>query len=141
MKPLTQTIDIDSDQAVARARQAGLSIAAKAGFKEADCVKFATAISELARNVVKYAGTGVCEVALRPSAGGRRLEARVIDRGPGIADIPAAMSHGYTTGAGLGVGLPGTRRLVDEFDIKSSPEGTTVSIAIIRGGRARSRHV
>ena len=107
-------------------------------FRESDCVKFATAISELTHNVVDYARTGTCEIFARSYGATRRLEALVTDGGPGIEDIDAALTHGYTTGRGLGVGLPGTRQLVDEFEITSSPSGTKVKIAIVRHSSGRS---
>ena len=132
LKNSRKLIEIASHQDVARARQAGYGLAAEILFRESDCVKFATAISELTRNVINYARTGTCEINARSFGATWRLEALVTDGGPGIDNIDVAMTHGYTTGNGLGVGLSGTRELVDEFEISSSPSGTTVKIALVR---------
>lgn len=132
MKNSAKLIEIASHRDVTLARQAGYALAAEMLFRESDCVKFATAISELTHNVVDYAGTGTCKISVRSYGAVRRLEAFVSDGGPGIDDIDAALTHGHTTGRGLGMGLPGTRRLVDEFEITSSPSGTNVKIAIVR---------
>ena len=93
------------------------------GFSSTDLTLLATAISEVARNITTYAGEG--EVALRVlSDGGREgIEVVASDDGPGIADVELAMQDGYTTGNGLGLGLPGTRRLVDEFELETAPGG------------------
>ena len=125
-------IEISSDRDVVRAREAGTILAAFAGFKEIDRVRFATAISELTHNVIAYAGKGRCRLSWRATDLTQRLEAEVSDDGPGIADINCAMTHGYSTGRSLGVGLPGTQRIVDEFNITSSTHGTTVKIAMLR---------
>jgi serine/threonine-protein kinase RsbT len=105
-------------------------MAASIGFRLIDQTRLATVASELARNVVKYARRG--QMILQPWADGRgRTGIRIIfeDRGPGIPDINAAMRDGFTTGRGLGKGLPGSKRLVDEFDIQSEVgKGTRVTI-------------
>src|ERR1700741_4418866 len=98
------------------ARQQGRALAARLGFSPGDLALVATAISELARNIVQYATRG--EVVLQLVDGRPRgilIIAR--DEGPGIADLPRAMQDGYSTGGGLGLGLPGAKRLMDEFDI------------------------
>ena len=101
------------------------------GFGRADQTRLATAISELTRNVLRYAGTGTCSFRQRDvDETDKRLEVTVEDNGPGIADLEAAMRDGYSTGAGLGAGLPGARRLVHEFDIETRPGYTRVTICI-----------
>ncbi|MDQ3266474.1 MAG: anti-sigma regulatory factor [Myxococcota bacterium] len=109
------------------ARQSARGLAATLGFSESDSILIATAISEVARNMVEYARGG--EIALRElQEGGRRgLEIVARDEGPGIADLQLAMQDGYSTGHSLGLGLPGARRLMDEFQIDSRlGAGTTV---------------
>jgi serine/threonine-protein kinase RsbT len=103
----------------------------RVGFSLVDETKLITAGSEIARNILKYAGdVGGQLVVQELSQGGRNgLRAVFSDRGPGIADVAMAMTDGYSTGGSLGIGLPGARRLVDEFDLKSVPrEGTTVTL-------------
>lgn len=120
---------VSSDTDVVGARQNGRAIAAKVGFGRADQALIATAISELARNIVNYALRGEIDIAkvMRGSMVGVQVIAR--DYGPGIADIEAAMTDGFSTGNSLGLGLPGTKRIVDEFDIQSTPgRGVTVKI-------------
>lgn len=100
-------------------------MAAQAGFGETEQHLIATAVSELATNILRYAGSG--EVVLRlihePSRMG--MEVLALDHGPGIADIDAAMRDSFSTGNSLGLGLPGVRRIMDEFSIDSKPgEGT-----------------
>ena len=104
-------------------------MAARAGFTATDMTVIATAISELARNIVEYAGDGEVILTLVQSGQkkGFRVEAR--DHGPGIPDIDLAMQDGYSTGGGMGLGLPGTRRLMDEFLINSKVGKTTTVIA------------
>lgn len=109
------------------ARHRGRELAATLGFSSTDLTLLATAISELARNILQYAGRG--EVVLRiADEGGRRgivIEAR--DKGPGIPDIERVLQDGYSTSGSLGLGLPGARRLLDEFEIRSVPgKGTVV---------------
>jgi serine/threonine-protein kinase RsbT len=125
------TIAIVTDQDIVAARQSGRAMAAKLGFSATDQICIATAISELSRNIVEYAKTG--EILLEPVRGhengqtGVQIVAR--DTGPGIPDISLAMKDGFSTSRSLGLGLPGTRRLMDEFDIVSHVgKGTTVTI-------------
>ena len=120
-------IQIGSGADIVTARLEGRQLASQAGFDGSDLTVIATAISELARNIVEYARKG--EIVLRlvqdGSKRGFRVEAR--DNGPGIPNIDLAIQDGYSTGRGLGLGLPGTRRLMDEFLINSKVgEGTTV---------------
>jgi serine/threonine-protein kinase RsbT len=122
-------IAINSDTDIVIARQQGRALALRAGFGETDLTVISTAISEVARNIVEYASSG--EIVLRLENTGSRAAMIVIarDQGPGIPDISLAMQDGYTSGRGLGLGLPGTRRLMDDFDITSSPgRGTIITM-------------
>jgi len=107
-------------------------MAKKLGFGSADQTRLATAISELTRNVVQYAGSGHCRIDDISNL--RFMEIRVVvsDAGPGIPDLDEALRDGFSTGGGLGAGLPGTRRLVHSFEIKSNPESTRVEISVRR---------
>ncbi len=98
-------------------------------FSLTEQTKMVTAASELARNTLRYGGGGRAELSL-PLRGGRRgVCVSFIDQGPGIADLDLALTDGYTSGGGMGLGLSGARRLADEFDIDSAPgKGTTVTI-------------
>lgn len=123
------TIPIRSAADIVEARQQGRALASRFGFTGSDLTVIATAISELARNVLEYAKTGeiVLSLAQKGSRNGIRIVAR--DTGPGIADLGKAMQDGYTTGKGLGIGLPGVRRLMDEFEIVSEVnKGTIVTV-------------
>jgi serine/threonine-protein kinase RsbT len=107
----------------------------KIGMSILNQTKLITATSELVRNLLKYGGGG--KVIIEAVSNGRDNGVRVtfIDKGPGIADITLAMKDGYSTGKSLGLGLPGTKRLVNEFDIKSEPgNGTTVTITKWKNG-------
>jgi serine/threonine-protein kinase RsbT len=121
-------VPIASDSDVVAARQKARMLALRVGFSSADATIVATAISELARNVVLYAVRGEISVSLarRDSRVGITVTAR--DDGPGIPDVDQAMQDGYSSGGRLGVGLPGVRRLMDEFQISSAVgRGTTVT--------------
>ncbi len=97
------------------------------GFSETDLVLIATAISEIARNILVYAVKGAMAFEVAQESGRKGLVVTARDDGPGIADLEKAMQDGYTTGKGLGLGLPGARRLMDEFAIESAPgKGTTI---------------
>jgi serine/threonine-protein kinase RsbT len=120
-------LPIAADVDVVQARLHGRELAAGAGFSTGDQTVIAAAISEIARNILMYAKRG--EITLRMVPNGDRQGVEVIarDRGPGIRDIQRAMQDGYSTSGGLGLGLPGARRLMDEFDVVSVVgEGTTV---------------
>jgi serine/threonine-protein kinase RsbT len=122
-------IPINSESDIVTARQQGRILAEKLGFTVSDLTVIATAISEVARNIVQYAKSG--EIVLCSMNQNSRLGIQVIarDQGPGISDIPKAMEDGFSTGVGLGLGLPGARRLVDEFTIVSEVgRGTTVNM-------------
>ena len=122
-------IPINSDADTVIARQRGRALAAQLSFPTSDQALVATAISELARNIVEYGQRGeiILELAERNNRRGIVVIAR--DEGPGIPDIDQAMQDGFTTGKGLGLGLPGARRLMDEFEIISEVgKGTTVTV-------------
>ena len=125
-----ERIAIESDADVVTARQRARQLAVGLEMPSTDQTLLATAISEIARNITTYAERGEVLIDLVRDANGRR-GVRVIarDDGPGIEDLERALTDGYTTGGGLGLGLPGARRLVDEFDIQTTPgEGTTVTL-------------
>jgi serine/threonine-protein kinase RsbT len=120
---------IASDVDIVSARQKGRELAAKAGFSAGDQTVIAAAISEIARNILMYAKRG--EVSVELSNQDHRIGVIVVarDQGPGIADMSRALQDGYSTSGGLGLGLPGARRLMDEFEIHSVPgSGTTVTM-------------
>ena len=120
-------IEADADLVIARAE--GRAMAQRLGFRRPDPTLIATAISELARNLVMHVGHG--EIIMRPIVEDRRSGVLVIvrDEGPGIADVDAALRLGHASRGGLGLGLPGARRLMDEFEIDSQPgKGTTVTM-------------
>ena len=123
-------IKIESD--VVAARQAGREMARELGFGSADQTRLATAISELARNALQYAGEGACLVSDESDQNMLRIRVVVEDHGPGIPDVEKAMEYGFSTGGGLGAGLPGAQRLVQEFHIESQPGHTRVTIAMVR---------
>ena len=125
-------IELKTKSDIVAARQAGREMASELGFGSADQTRLATAISELARNVIQYAGGGRCLIAEDSNQNLSRIRVVVEDAGPGIADLEQAMTHGFSSGGGLGAGLPGARRLVQEFDIESSPGHTRVTIAITK---------
>jgi serine/threonine-protein kinase RsbT len=130
--PLEQRLAIAGESDIVAARQAAREAARSLGFGLVDQSRIATAVSELTRNVVRYATGGQGRLQIRelpPSARGTGIEIVVADDGPGIANIDDAMRAGVTSGPGLGMGLPGTRRLMDEMDIDSAlGRGTTVAI-------------
>jgi len=128
--PAETRVPIAHDSDIVTARQRGRDIAAQAGLAGTSLTLVATAISEVARNIVSYAERGeiVLSLAQRGSARGIVVIAR--DDGPGIPDIELAMRDGFSTGKSLGLGLPGARRLMDEFAIVSEVgKGTTVTMA------------
>lgn len=123
------TLPVKSAEDIVRVRQEVRARTLTAGFSLVDQTKLITAASEIARNTLIYGGGGTLRLQL---VSGPRRGVRLIfeDRGPGIADIERALSDGYTSGAGLGLGLGGAKRLANEFDIVSKPgEGTTVTLA------------
>ncbi|WP_433655567.1 ATP-binding protein [Nocardia sp. CA-128927] len=111
------------------ARQAGRELAAKLGFTLTDRTMISTAISEIARNMTSYAGSGEIRLMVDDREGRQALVVQAEDQGPGIIDIPRALEDGYSTGRGLGLGLPGARRLMDRLIIDSAAgKGTLVEM-------------
>lgn len=134
-KPETDVthVTIRRDADVVEARQKGRETATPLGFSATDCTIIATAISEVARNIVKFAHHGEVSISIvrDTTREGVREGVRVVarDAGPGIPDVAQALEDGYTTSDGLGLGLPGCRRLMDDFEVDSTPgEGTTVTM-------------
>jgi serine/threonine-protein kinase RsbT len=122
------------DHHIVLCRQAVRRMAKELGFSLVDETKLVTAASELARNVIVHGGGGTMSWRILSEGLRRGLCLTFEDRGPGIADIKLALTDGYTTAGGLGLGLAGARRLVNEFDIKSAlGEGTRVTITRWRG--------
>lgn len=122
-------IPIRSEADIVVARHQGRTLAAQLGLSSSEQVLVTTAISELARNIIQYADHG--EITMATVADRDRHGVRIVarDEGPGIADVDLAMMDGFSTGGGLGLGLPGSKRLMDEFDLRSRPgEGTTITM-------------
>jgi serine/threonine-protein kinase RsbT len=123
------TVPIVSDVDIVAARQEGRALALLMGFSSTDATLVAAAISELARNIILYAKRGDIVVGVVEGGGKRGIGVVARDEGPGIPDVRRAMIGGYSTSGGLGLGLPGVRRLMDEFEIVSEPgRGTTVQV-------------
>jgi serine/threonine-protein kinase RsbT len=123
-------IRIGAEVDIITARKVVRELASQAGFGLTDVTRIVTAASELARNVFRYAGTGVLRWRKIDTVTGTGVEFIFEDFGPGIADVDQAMQEGFTTSGGLGVGLPGAKRLMDEFQIRSEPgKGTVVKIS------------
>jgi serine/threonine-protein kinase RsbT len=129
-------LDLRVGDDIVRARLAARELVRQAGLGVMDQTRFATAVSELGRNAVRYATNGRCELTDLSDGRQLRLQARISDTGPGIADIALALTDGYSTAGSLGAGLPGARRLCDVFEIESTPAGTHVMIQIVRARRA-----
>jgi serine/threonine-protein kinase RsbT len=120
-------LPIASDTDIILARQEGRALAARAGVTATDLTLVATAISEIARNIVTHAGDGQIAMSIVEEPGRRGVMIIASDEGPGIVDLDQALEDGFSTGAGLGLGLPGARRIMDDFTIESAPgQGTTV---------------
>lgn len=129
----TETLtEINSSVDIVTARQRGRALALELGFNGADVTLIAAAISEVARNIVDHAKKGeVLMSSVQSSANGGRRGIQIVarDEGPGIRDVAQAMQYGYSTRKGLGVGLPGAKWLMDEFDIASAVgRGTTITM-------------
>jgi serine/threonine-protein kinase RsbT len=127
--PPENRVPIRSDADIVTARQQGRHLAQQVGFTGSDLTVIATAISELGRNILTYAGSG--EIHLRPAHHGSKRGIVIVahDEGPGIPDLDLALQDGYSTSNSLGLGLPGTRRLMDEFELDSVVgQGTTVTV-------------
>ncbi len=119
---------VRSDLDIVIARTLARDTAKALGFGAIDQARIATAVSELARNIFLYAGSGAVTVKGLDRNGRKGIEIVCDDQGPGIANIDLVMQDGYSTSRGMGMGLPGAKRLMDEFDIRSSEgEGTTIT--------------
>lgn len=127
-----ELVPIAREEDIVTARQLAREAARTLGFGAVDQSRVATAVSELARNVVRYATGGTGEVCIRrftADGGGAGIEVVVADAGPGIADVDEVLQQGFTSGTGLGMGLPATRRLMDEMEIDTAlGRGTTITI-------------
>jgi serine/threonine-protein kinase RsbT len=124
-----ERIAIESDLDVVTARQRARALAVGLDMPTTDQTLLATAISEIARNITAYAKRGEVLLDVIHDGGRHGIRVVAVDEGPGIEDVEKALTDGYTTGGGLGLGLPGARRLVDEFDIKTAPgQGTRVTL-------------
>lgn len=125
----TETVSISSDMDVVQARQIVRKWAVEEGFKLIDQTKIVTAASELARNTLIYGGGGRMQITLHNDGSRRGIELVFEDSGPGIPDIALALRDGYTSGNGLGMGLGGAKRLMNEFEIRSVVgQGTRVAV-------------
>jgi serine/threonine-protein kinase RsbT len=127
--PTDFVVDVNNSDDIVAARQAGHELARQLGFSLTDVTMIATAISEIARNITSYAGRGEVRVGLQYRDGRQALVVRAEDDGPGIVDVERALEDGYSTGRGLGLGLPGARRLMDRLIVESAPgKGTVVEM-------------
>jgi len=122
-------VKISSAADIIAARQLARALALEAGFSVCDSTLITTAISEITRNVLEYARTGEVTISLLRNGSKSGVKIVVNDDGPGISNIPQVMKDGYSSRQGLGIGLPGTKRLMDEFEIRSKVgTGTTVTM-------------
>jgi serine/threonine-protein kinase RsbT len=122
-------VRIQSSSDIVTARQEGRNMASKLGFSSTNLTIIATAISEVARNIVEYAKEGEITIALIGNGVAKGVQIVARDQGPGIADLETAMRDGYSTSRSLGLGLPGAKRLMDEFEITSTVgTGTTITM-------------
>lgn len=124
-----EKVELTSSEGVVTIRQRAREFALDARLSLVDQTKLITAASELARNMVVYGGGGTVILEHLEQDGRSGVRITFDDQGPGIVDIPLALRDGYTTGGGLGLGLGGAKRLVNDFDLRSAPgEGTTIAI-------------
>jgi serine/threonine-protein kinase RsbT len=119
-------VEIGADSDMVAARAAAKHLAAELGFSATDATLIATAVSEIARNIVVHAGRGAITMTPRRETLRYGIVIVATDSGPGIRNLDAALEHGYAGRGGLGLGLPGARRLMDEFDIDSNPSSGTL---------------
>jgi serine/threonine-protein kinase RsbT len=125
-----RVIPLRADEDVVRMRQAVRECLVSIGFSLIDQTKMITAASELGRNTLRYGGGGEAHIHKVIDGSRRGVTLSFIDQGPGIADVELALTDGYTTGNGMGLGLSGARRLADEFELDTAPgAGTTVRIS------------
>lgn len=122
-------VAIAHESDIVAARREGRAIAMKLGFSSGTLAMIATAISEVARNIIAYAHSGEVQLTVIEDGDRRGLQVIARDRGPGIANVEQAMQDGWSTSHGLGLGLPGARRLMDDFNVESTVgSGTTVTM-------------
>jgi serine/threonine-protein kinase RsbT len=132
---MTGEVPIQSGDDVVRVRQQVRQVAADCGLSLVDQTKLVTAASELARNTLVYGGGGRVTVDVVKSGNGRAgVKVAFADDGPGIPDLELALTDGWTSGSGLGLGLSGARRLVDEFELTSEP-GTGTTVVVVKWSR------
>lgn len=133
---VTETVHVPvaTDSDVVRVRQAVRAVAVSAGLSLVDQTKIVTAASELARNTLTYGGGGEAVLEIVDAGHRRGVRLTFSDEGPGIADVDLALTDGYTTGGGLGLGLSGARRLVDDFALDSKP-GHGTRVVVTKWGR------
>ncbi|WNF21157.1 anti-sigma regulatory factor [Mesobacillus jeotgali] len=127
-------ININNEFDIVLARQKGREVSKELQFGGVDQARITTAISELARNIYLYAGSGKITIEVLEENGRRGIQISAADDGPGINDIRMVLQDGYSTSGGLGAGLPGVKRLMDSFDIDSMP-GTGTKITITKWAR------
>lgn len=126
---LSGQLPVASEQDIVVARQQVRTLCQALKFSLVEQTKTVTAASELTRNTLVHGGGGIMRWNVLENGARRGLQLHFEDQGPGIADMQLAMSDGWTSGGGMGLGLPGSKRLVNEFDIQSAPgQGTRVSI-------------
>ena len=128
-RALSLSVRVEAD--ASRAALESTRYALEAGFEETASRLIATAVSELARNILKYAHGGEIRLRRVESSKGQGIQIEAVDQGPGIADVAAAMNDHYSTGGTLGLGLPGVKRMMSEFSLESTPgEGTHVTATL-----------
>lgn len=132
--PQSDTLPLKAEEDVVLARQATRKRAIEAGLSLVDQTKIVTAASELARNTINYGGGGSVRLEIVELDGRKGVRLTFEDQGPGIEDVSLALTDGYTTGGGLGLGLSGAKRLCHEFDLYSQPgQGTRITILRWKG--------
>lgn len=124
--PDVTVVAVDSPDDIVKARQSGRELAKKLGFSVTDITMIATAISEIARNITSYAARGEILFSVEQYDGRTAFVVRAQDNGPGIADVSRALEDGYSSGKGLGLGLPGAKRLMDRLEVHSEVGAGTV---------------
>jgi len=128
---LLEELNIDTEFDIVKARQSVRQYAKDAGMGIVDQTRITTAVSELFRNMYMYAGGGIVRIQKGMYEGHQALVITCMDNGPGISDLALAMQDGYTSGQGMGYGLPGAKRLVDDFELQSEP-GMGTSVRVVK---------
>lgn len=128
---LLEELNIDTEFDIVKARQSVRQYAKDAGMGIVDQTRITTAVSELFRNMYMYAGGGIVRIQKGVYNEHNALVITCMDNGPGIDDVSLAMQDGYTSGQGMGYGLPGAKRLVDDFELQSEP-GTGTSVRVVK---------